>query len=203
LGGEFQQIADDTSRSLEALGTPAEHEAVVNVHGYPALLDQARSAIGAAQRAVLLAVWPQEAALLQPTIRDAQTRDVDVTTLCMAACAQECGACRGRIYRYRVTPADAKRWLVVVPDGDAVVAGEVDSDAEASSIMTRQRLVVDVASAYIRRSIALAAVVADLGARLEDVLSEDTRAILASLDAGGAEGEDLLEQVRRLMTGAP
>jgi predicted transcriptional regulator len=200
LGGEFQQIANDASRSLEALGTPTEPEAVWNVHGYPALLDQARSAISTAQREVLLAVWPQEASLLKPAVSAAEARDVAITTLCMSACEQECGGCRGRIYRYRVVPASAKRWLVVVPDGDEVVAGEVESESEAFSIKTRQRLVVDVASSYIRRSIALAAVITDLGPRLEELVSDDTRAMLASLDPA-AEDHDFLEHMRRLMRG--
>jgi hypothetical protein len=200
LGGEFQQLANDATRSLEALGTPTEPEAVWNVRGYRALLDQARSAIDGAQSEVLIAVWPQEASLLQSTINAAEARDVAITTLCMSACEQECGGCRGRIYRYRVVPASAKRRLVVVPDGDAVVAGEVESDADAFSIKTRQRLVVDVASSYIRRSITLAAVIADLGPRLEELVSEETRTMLASLDPA-SDDHDFLEQMRRLLTG--
>jgi hypothetical protein len=145
-------------------------------------------------------VWPQEAALLAPAIRDAEARDVTVTTLCMTACAQECGGCRGRIYRYRVTPAVAKRWLLIVSDGDAAVAGEVGSDSDAFSIKTRQRLVVDVATSYIRRSIALAAVIGDLGPRLEELVSDETRTMLASLDPVAGD-EDFLERMRRLMTG--
>jgi predicted transcriptional regulator len=199
LGGEFQAVAEETSRALEALSAAAEHEAVWNLRGYAAVLDQARTAIRAAQRSLLVAIRPEEARALRDDLAAAHARGVDVTTLCMAACAQECGNCEGRVYRYHVASSDGARRLVVVPDGAEVLAGEVLPDDEASAVKTRQRLLVDVSSAYIRHSIALATVVEDLGDRLDTMISPHTRAVLDTL----GDGAGLLDELRRLLAAGP
>ncbi|HYW53514.1 MAG TPA: helix-turn-helix domain-containing protein [Candidatus Elarobacter sp.] len=200
LGSEFRQAADDTSRALEALEPAAEHDPVVNVRGYPALLDMARAALRAARRSLLIAVWPQEALALRAEVAEAERRDVAITTLCMAACERECGGCRGAVYRYRASADDAPRRLVVVPDGAELVAGEVRSDDDAQSVRTRQPLMVDVANASVRSSIALAAVVADLGPRLGETLAPGTRAAIDAAAPGGDPGE-FVDRMRALRTG--
>lgn len=199
LGGEFQQVADDTSRSLEALNAAPEHEPVWNLRGYAALLDQARAATRSAGTSLLLGVWPQEATALRAEVSDAERRGVEITTLCMAACEQECGGCRGAVYRYRVAPGDVPRRLVVVADGAEAVAGEIGPNGDAHTVKTRQPLVVDVCGSSIRGGIALAAIVADLGPRLDDAISPETRALL---DAAAPRGDaGFVERMRELRRG--
>jgi predicted transcriptional regulator len=199
LGNEFEQTVTETSRALEALETATEHEPVWNVRGYPALLDQARAALRAAHRSLLIAVWPQEASALRADVEAAAERNVTITTLCMAACERECGGCRGRLHRYRATAGEAPRRLVIVRDGAELVAGEIASDGDAHSVRTRQPLMVDIANSSIRTSIALAAVVADLGVRLDAALGPETRAVL---DAAAPEGDPqaFVERMRALRT---
>jgi HTH-type transcriptional regulator, sugar sensing transcriptional regulator len=199
LGTDFRQAADETSRALEALEPAAEHEPVVNVRGYPALLDMARAALRAARRSLLIAIWPHEALALRDEVAAAEQRDVAITTLCMAGCERECGGCRGAVYRYRAAADDAPRRLVVVPDGADLVAGEIRSDADAHSVRTRQPLMIDIANASVRSSIALAAIVADLGPRLGDALAPETR---AALDAAAPAGDPsaFVERLRALKT---
>jgi hypothetical protein len=66
------------------------------------------------------------------------------------------------------------------------------------AVRTRQRLLVDLAGWYLRNTIALAAVVADLDARLDGLLRPETRAILRAL--GPRErAADLLGYLRGLL----
>jgi predicted transcriptional regulator len=197
LGAEFRRITEDTAGALAALASATEYEAVSNVRGYAALLDQARAALRAAERSLLIAAWPNEAAELKADVAEAVGRDVAITTLCMAACDVECGGCAGDIYRYRATAGSAPRRLIVVPDGAEVVAGEIDVNGDAHSVRTRQQLLVDMCSSAVRASIALAAVVADLGSRLDATLAPQTRALIASAAPLGDPGS-FLDRMRAL-----
>lgn len=199
LGGEFQDVAAETSRALEALEATAEHQPVWNVRGYAALLDHARAAVRATTQSALLAVWPHEAAALRADVADADERGVKITTLCLARCEHECGGCRGDVYRYRATADTAPRRLVVVADGAEAVAGDISGD-DTHSVRTRQPLVVDLCSSAVRGSIALASIVSDLGTDLDETLSPRTRAALeAAAPAGG--GDDFIDRLRALQGG--
>jgi predicted transcriptional regulator len=197
IGGEFRDVATSTSRALEALDAAAEDQPVWNFGGYPALLDHARGALRAARESLLVAVWPQEATALRADVADADERGVAITTLCLARCEHECGGCRGNVYRYRATAGASPRRLVVVADRAEVVAGDVGVDGETHSMRTRRPLLVDVCSASVRTSIALAAVVADLGPRLDETLVPRTRALIDAAAPPG-DGEEFVERMRAL-----
>ena len=197
LRTHFQDTLEAARTSLSEIDKQVEYEQVCNLHGYQVLLDYARVFIERTEQQLLLAVWPEEAKLLQDSLQRAEERGIDVTTLCMAGCPQECGSCRGRIHRYSVSPSQT-RWLVLVPDNSEVLAGEIKSDEEALAVRTHQNLLVDLATWYIRNSIALAAVITDLGAELDHLLTPETRKILVSLGPGDAEG-GWLEHMRQLL----
>lgn len=196
LNNRFEHILEAARLSLDAIAVPAEHEYVWNIRGYSALIEHASALIDAAQEHLLVAVWPEEARAVAERLALAEARGVAVTTLCLAVCPKECGGCRGSIYRYRVAPEERNRWLVLVPDGAEVLASEISSGEETLAVRTHQRLLVDLAFWYIRHSIALAAVLTDLGDRLPHLLDAETRAILESLGPDGG----WLEHMRALLS---
>lgn len=195
LGTRLQSTLHAAERALKNIAAPAAHNEVWNVQGYAAMLEHARALIDGAEQQLLVATRPQEARALVPNITDAAQRGVAITTLCLAACANECGGCRGNIYRYRVQPDERDGWLVLVPDDAEVLAGAIDPSDEAQAVRTRQRLLVELTGWFIRHSIALAAVLSELGSRLERELSAPTLAVLASVGPGGG----WLEHMRGLL----
>jgi predicted transcriptional regulator len=199
LGGHFQDALAAARHALEEVATPVEHEYVWNAQGYAALLDHARTLIGAAEERLLAAIWPQEALALAKNLAQAEDRGVAVTTLCLAACAEECGGCRGQIYRYRVAPEYRSRWLVLVQDEAEMLAGELGPAEDALAVRTRERLLLELAAWYVRHSIALATVVGDLGDRLRAILSPDTLNVLEALGPGG-KGGGLLEHMQQMLS---
>ena len=191
IGSRFSENLDAAQRMLEEIAAPPAYEYVWNARGYESLLDHARTIIDSAQKRLLVATWTQEAHALAGNLAAAEERGVEVTTLCLRACAAECGACRGAIFRYRLAPEYDSRWLVLVQDETEALAGEIGPGDEALTVRTRQRLLVELSAWYIRHSIALAGVVSDLGEQLPDLLSPQTLASLASLGPGGyRQGED-------------
>jgi hypothetical protein len=182
-----------------------------NVAGYRSVIDHARTLVDEAESELIMAVWPQEARALANNLSNAQEREVSVTTLCLAGCAQECGNCQGNIHRYRLSPEEESRWLIVGIDGKEMLAGEIvnqgpdanDRDAgDAYAIRTTHRMLVDLGEWYVRNSIALAALVSDLGERLPAMLSPHAAGILSTLSRGGLAG-GWLEQMRAALHRPP
>ncbi len=194
MDSAFTENLSTAQRLLEEIAAPPEYEYVWNARGYKTLLDHARTLIDSAQKRLLVATWTPEAIALAGNLAAAEERGVEITTLCLQGCAVECGGCCGHIFRYRLAPEYAGRWLVLVQDDTEVLAGEIGHADETLTVRTRQRLLVELSAWFIRHSIALASVVRDLGSQLPDLLSPQTLAALASLGPGGyhqnEQGED-------------
>lgn len=203
LRANFDETLETTQASLDKLTGAVEHEQVWNTQGYSVMLDHARTLLDRCKQRLLIALWPAEAQALSANLRYAESRGVAITTLCLENCpGNGCGFCRGHVYRYPVVPRQQTRWLVLVPDGAELLAGEIGPDGDAQAVRTRQRLLVDLARWYIRHSIALAAVINDLGERFEDMLQGETRDILNELGPDGS-GIGWIEHMRTLLGRKP
>jgi HTH-type transcriptional regulator, sugar sensing transcriptional regulator len=188
IGSRFQDVLSTTQQALEELATPTVAEYVWNIQGYAALIDHAHVLIDATQEHLLVAIGRPEASALAEPLARAEARGVAVTTLCLDECPVECGGCRGTICRSCATVSAAQRWLVLVSDDAEALAGEIRMHDDALGVRTRQRLQVDLASWYIRHSMALTAVLSDLSKRPDQVLEPDTRALLRSVDSRDRQG---------------
>lgn len=196
LRQQIQSSLDDTQQSLSNITSQGQYDEVWNARGYAALLEHASAVIDAANTSLDVAIWPEEAKALAERLQQAKNRGVKLTTLCMAGCPQECGACSGRVFRYQVLPGQSTRWTVLIPDESEVLAGEIGPGEQALAVRTRQKLLVDLSIWYVRHSIAISAMIADLGEQLEEVISPETRAILAEIGPAGSY-KDWLEYMRQ------
>jgi HTH-type transcriptional regulator, sugar sensing transcriptional regulator len=188
IASRFQDVLSATQQALEDLATPAAAEYVWNIQGYAALIDHAHALIDATQERLLVAIGRQEASALAEPLARAESRGVAVTTLCLNECPVECGGCRGAIYRSCAAVSAAQHWLVLVSDDAEALAGEIGLHDDTLAVRTRQQLQVDLASWYIRHSMALTAVLSDLSRRPDQVLDPETRALLQSIDPHNRQG---------------
>lgn len=198
IGSRFEEDVAATRTALEDLGSVTGQDYVWNAEGLEAVLAHAGALVVGAKRDVLLAVGPEESAALETKVRQACARGVSVTTLCLAGCTNECGHCAGRVYRYGMAPGGEHRSLIAVVDEEEMLAAEIAPSLEARSVRTRQHLVVELAASFIRRSIAIAALLNDLGNQLDQIIGPGTKAILAGLGPGGTPG-GWLEHMHRIM----
>ncbi len=200
LRTRLQDTLNAAQQSLNKVSRLSEYEYVWNLRGYPMLLEHTRTLLDSTKGHLLLAVWPEEARALVENVSFAQGRGVEVTTLCLSGCPNECGNCRGRIFRYQIAPDERTRWLILVPDAAEMLVGEIGSGDQSLAVRTRQRVLVELTAWYIRHSIALATLLNDLGERLEDLLDPQTRSVLASVGPGGPQKHsDWLEHMRQLL----
>ena len=205
---------DDLSAAEKALldqGEVSNEDYSWNVAGYRSVIDHARTLVDEAESELVMAVWPQEARALANNLSNAQEREISVTTLCLAGCVQECGNCQGNIHRYRLSPEEESRWLIVGIDGKEMLAGEIDNQStdkndqdanDAYAIRTTHRMLVELGGWYVRNSIALATLVSDLGERLPTMLSPHAATILSTLRRGTLSG-GWLEQMRAALHRPP
>jgi DNA-binding MarR family transcriptional regulator len=200
LAHQVQHTIERAQQELSALTAPTEEAYLWNLRGYQALVEHVRALVEVAQQQLLVAITPTEARNLEAAFAAAETRGVGLVTLCMAACPNECGNCRGRIYRYRVAPELHSRGLLVVADDAEVVAGQIEGDDVAQAIRTVQPVLVQLVSWYIRHSIALATVLTDLGDRFETLLKPETQAMLKSVELGDRKASwlALMRQLLRI-----
>lgn len=200
LRSQLQSTLLDAELSLGAINRSVAFEYIWNFRGYAGLLEHAQSLLDGAQAKLLIALSPQESLALQPNLEAAAARGVEITTLCLHACEEECGRCRGKIFRYRIAPEEKTRWFMVVSDGAELLSGEIGAGEDAHTVRTRQRLLVNLASGYIQRSIALAVLTNDLDGRPEGLLTPQARASLEAVDSAHAAG-NWLEHLHGLLMG--
>lgn len=174
-----QQRALSAARKALAELAQTQDAAVFNLQGSDEFLDQARALLEAADRELLVAIQPAEAAALAGELRAARARGVAITTLCMEGCAAECGGCQGDIRRCQLVPSGV-RWCLLVADGVRMLAAEIRG-GDVQAVLTEQPLVVELAAAYIRQSLALATLADDLGERFDGLLSLEARRVLDAL----------------------
>lgn len=196
LGSQFSRVLEAAHQALNAVAETPDEDYVWNVRGYDEMLARARELIAHATSDVLLALWPAEAAALAETNAEATARGIRLTTLCLRACPQPCGACQQeRLFRYHVSPEPQHRWLIVVADEAEMLFGEMKPDASVA-MQTRQSHLIRLASWFVRHSIALATIVETLGPELEHTLAPQT---LEALNLLAPDGEDWLAYMRRLL----
>jgi HTH-type transcriptional regulator, sugar sensing transcriptional regulator len=194
----FQHTLNAVQQALEDLATPANPEYVWNIRGYQALLEHAHALVAASKGRLLVAIGRQEASRIAEGVAQAALRGVEVVTLCLDECPQECGNCQGTICRYCATLTTDQRWLVLVADDAEMLAGELGPQDDVLAVRTRQRLQVDLAGWYIQHSMALTAVLNELRSRPDQELAPETQALLQSVDLGDRRG-GWLDHMRALV----
>ncbi len=188
IGREMSGRLERARDALRGVQQAASPEVVWNVEGYEAVMNRALALADRARERVLVGNWSNEARALSAAMSAATARGVQVTTLCIQGCPQECGGCRGEIYRYPVAPETAGRWLVLSVDDNELLVAEMTPDGEARAAVTRLNVLVSLSSHYLRNAIAAAEIARSLGPGMTDMLDDVARSALegAGLATGGA-----------------
>jgi hypothetical protein len=185
LNLHYQHILSQTQQSLQAAAVAEDSEVIWNLRGYETILQKAQVLIDSAQESVMLGVWQPESAILSGATQSAQARGIDLITLCLQVCPAKCGNCRDPVFRYHVPPSSAQRWLIVVRDEVELLFSNLTPD-QSSAVFSQQMNMVQMASWYIRHSVALGAILSDIGEQFGSALSADTLAALEAIIPGHA-----------------
>jgi hypothetical protein len=163
-------------RELAAIETAASAEYVWNVQGYEVMLARAEELIDGSEEQILVGLWSDESGRLAEAVARAQSRGVLISTLCIQGCPDECGGCRGTIYRYSLEAGTETRWLVIVADETRFLVGQVSEGGNCSAALTTLEVFAKMGAQYMRNAIAAAEIVRSLGPSLPDLLDDRARA---------------------------
>lgn len=186
LGREAGIRLEKAREAIAGLEGAPEAAQVWNIQGYELMLDRAREMIESADQRLLIGIWSNESRVLAAALAEAESRGVALTMLCIQGCPDECGGCRGDVYRYPLAMDARERWLVVSADERELLVGQVAPDGTAAAAVTRMEVFVAVGSHYLRNAVAAAEIARSLGPRMIEALDE--RAVRALRSAGLAAG---------------
>lgn len=193
LDQQHKDILNQARQELERVLPAEQSSPVYNLTGIDQLIQRAREEIDATKKELLIAIQPQEAAQLAKQLQNARDRNVRITTLCLEACEKECGGCQGNIHRLPLAPPGSTGWLLLVCDGTTTLIGQ-RSPALTQGVITSRSLLVELTTAYIRQSLALALLGGELAGRFDGLLSERARETVDQL----YPDEDFLASIQTL-----
>lgn len=202
LAREHDRSLREAERSLESISAPSAIDYVWNAEGYDAFLARARATIANAKKELVVAVSPPEAAALGADLAAREEAGVKITTLCLSGCLVKCDGCPEPVYRFKIVDGTEKRWIVIVADGQDFVGASITTPANTLVLTTQHPLLIELALSYVRNTIAIGRVVADIGDALDDILSPQTKEIIAGLGPFDS-GVGFLEHVRELVSSSP
>jgi predicted transcriptional regulator len=177
---------EKAEQALSQVQGPPETEVVLNIRGRVEVMARARALIERTRKGLLVAIWRLESEELASQFREAESRGISITTLCVQGCEEQCESCRGEVHRFKLETNNEVRSVVLVADDDVMLAGQFSSAQEPLAALSHSKAFVTVARQYIRNSIAVAEIVRSVGSRLLDLV--DARALLA-LRAAKVVGE--------------
>lgn len=178
LSRTLERRLGEAGEALARLASAAPGGQVWNIEGYDAVLSAADEVMQSAQHELIAGLWAPEARRLTGTLANAEGRGVEVTTLCLQGCGEECGGCRGELYRYPATPTPTARWLVVAADGSQLIVGQMHANGDGAAAVTRLQALVTVGAQYLRNAIAAAELLRSLGPDTLQFLDDRARRAL-------------------------
>lgn len=165
LRRELESTVDALAAALPTVAAPPEASLVQHLNGTEAVLARMTDVIEGARESVFASLWPEEAAVLAPSLRRARRRGVDVNVLSFG----ELDADVGVVYHHRYSSPEVvlarlgARVLTVVADRDAVCVG-ASIGGETTGMWSDDPAVVLVAAEYVRHDIALQLLAERVGA---------------------------------------
>ncbi len=156
LGRDYHESLDALDAMLPAIVAAPTVHLIHNLSGSAALLERARDVVAGARRELFLSIWPEEMAVLRPTVAAAEARSVAVTSIAFG----DLGEPIGRTYQHELSTPDVVlenlgcRLFTAVGDRrEAVIGGFTASGAWG--VYTDNPAVVLLSVEYIRHDVAI------------------------------------------------
>lgn len=165
MSQEFEASLRALQAELPSLAAPQEAHLIHNITAYQPLIQRCEDVIRDARRELFVSVWPEELEHLQPVIKQAEDRGVDVTMLVFGEDTPEVG----HTYRHRFSPPEFvlnylgyRLFVVVGDDRQSVVGGTQGTNAWG--VYSDNPAVVTLSMEYVRHDIAMQLLGSQFGA---------------------------------------
>ncbi len=169
---DFNRTLDELDRVLPSVTRVPQASLVHHIEGRDRALQHALDLIEGAEEDLFVSVWPEEAELLEPALRKAERRGVEIVIIAFGDLGQPIG----HTYVHEFSSPDVViervggvRLLVVSADRRSVLIGGATAET-MWAVWTDDPAVVLVAVEYVRHDVAMQVLVGRVGAAEVDQL---------------------------------
>ena len=182
LTRSFLTHIKEASGSLTRLQNTAQVDYIWHITGYENLIEKATTMIEGTKNLILLGMGPPEAQLLSPGLQKLIARGIEPIILCFQDDPETVCEGPGKVFKLPLNLESEPHWFILVSDDLELLAAEIPSDTEPHVVWTKQTLFIDLATWYLRYSIAMAEIVRSLGPRLREFLDEQALSAVDSVN---------------------
>ncbi|MBZ0157345.1 MAG: hypothetical protein K8I29_14185 [Alphaproteobacteria bacterium] len=140
-------------QEFAAVGKEAEVSYIWNISDYTYLMDKAGRMIREARKTILLSVWPEEAAALEPSLKTAARKRVPIASVHFGAPVIGTGQVFQHPIEDTLYAEKGGRGLVLVVDSKEVLMGTLFEDERVEGAWSMNRGFVALAEDYIKHDI--------------------------------------------------
>ena len=155
LQSRFARDLDNFSEAVARITGPRNDTLTWTVTGYDALLAEAESLIGHAEKSVVCSLWRKEADRLSRALSRAKSRDVDITLFSFTDLPEHLG----RVLSYHIDPRELEehwsRRLIVITDNGHALVGAADGTRLDRGVISDEPVLVEMAIANLVLDITL------------------------------------------------
>ena len=179
LRREHENLVASLEDNLADIEATTDLEYVWNIEGHQNVMAKAEEIIAQAARRIYVALLPATFVALRPALEEAVARDVAVVIYTTAQLDLPGGRVVVSPMPERASEQLEGLWLLLVVDGEQALIGELLTENRARASWTGSPLFVFVAEHHLRTDLYLPQVLAMLGDRAMDVISEEDRDLFA------------------------
>ena len=195
LSRSYQSHIQDASILLNQIQSSPQADYIWHLQGYSNILDKSSELISNARKQILIGLWPAELQLLTPRLQKSKIQGINNTILSFQGNDGEVSEDIGMVYKLRFAKEKHNRWFVVVVDEVELLTAEISPNTETQGAWTRQKLLVDMATWYMRHSIAVAEIVRSLGPRIRDLLDKKALSAIEGVSLSSLDGQPWLQNL--------
>jgi len=195
LSRSYQSHIQDASILLNQIQSTPQADYIWHLQGYSNILDKSSELISNARKQILIGLWPAELQLLTPRLQQSKIQGINNTILSFQGNDGEVSEDIGTVYKLKFAKEKHNRWIVVVADEVELLTAEISPNTETQGAWTRQKLLVDMATWYMRHSIAVAEIVRSLGPRIRDILDKKALSAIEGVSLSSLDGQPWLQNL--------
>lgn len=149
----IQGTLDELREGLNSISSNADLSFLRTIRDYGYLIDKAKLLIEAAQKSVLVSIWPREMELLRPALESAANRGVEIAIVHFGPSKTIIGMTFEHPIEDTIATEKGGKGFVIVADSNEVLFARVSKSGIAEGVHSASQGFVTMAEDFIRHDI--------------------------------------------------
>lgn len=159
-------LVDSLKEEFSSLNSCQETSHIWNISDYDHLIDKARRMIDSAHSVLLLSLWKEELELLEPVLRKAESRGVQIALVHFGLPKLEVGQVYYHPIEDTLYAEKGGRGFVLIADSQEVLIGTVSYEGKTEGAWSRNKGFVMIAEDYVKHDVYITKIIKRLDKEL-------------------------------------